>query len=70
MTPEERAELDRLLDLAEKERLLEAAPSPEQVAQHERVLAERLEQVVVLEREFALVRDARQALAPDADWID
>jgi hypothetical protein len=68
MTPEERAELDRLLDLAEKEQILAAAPTPAQEKLQASPLL--LEQAQLLENEFAQVRATRQALAPSAEWVD
>lgn len=70
MDPKDRAELDRLLDLAEKEQLLAAAPTPEQEQAYERLVAERSAQVSVMEREHELVRCERDALASAAEWLD
>jgi hypothetical protein len=53
MTPEERAELDRLLDLAEKEKLLELAPAEDEqvIREREDVLRERMRAAVAIQEE-------------------
>lgn len=71
MNPNDRAELDRLLDLAEKEQLLASAPSLDQErAAAEVVLAEQRAVVASRERELHAVRQRQQQLASDAEWID
>jgi hypothetical protein len=71
MTPEERAELDRLLDLQERETLMGRVPTPAQ-DQHraEQVEAEMAEMAAIAAREHAAVRARRAQVAPDAEWID
>lgn len=66
MDPKDRAELDRLLDLAEMEQLLAAAPS----AGQEQAVADLRPAVVELEREHDAIRQRRDQLAPDAEWLD
>lgn len=71
MTPEERAELDRLLDLREREELMACVPTVEQDQQRsEQVEAELAEMVAVAEAQQAAVRVRRAELAPDAEWIE
>lgn len=70
MTPEERAELDRLLDLQERENLMERVPSAAQEQRAEQAAAELLEMASLAEQQHAAVRARRAQVAPDAEWID
>jgi hypothetical protein len=71
MTPEERAELDRLLDLQEREALMARVPTAEQEQQHaEQVQAELAELIAGVETEQAAVRARRAQVASDAEWMD
>jgi hypothetical protein len=71
MTPEERAELDRLLDLQEREALMARVPTAAQDHHRaEQVEAELAELVATVEVQQAAVRVRRAQLAPDAEWID
>jgi outer membrane protein TolC len=66
MTPEERAELDRLLDLQEREALMARVPEPVPAASD----TEIAELVAAAEAEHAAVRARRAHLVPDAEWIE
>lgn len=70
MTPEERAELDRLLDLREREELMARVPTPEQDERRsQQIEAERVQLASVVEVRQAAERARREQLAPDAEWI-
>lgn len=71
MDPKDRVELDRLLDLREREELMARVPTVEQ-DQHraEQVEAELAEMVAAAEAQHAAVRERRAQLASDAEWID
>jgi len=72
MDPKDRAELDRLLDIAEREEIMRRAPTLEQVRELEtrRLVAEREVDVAELERASEAVKARREGLAPDAEWIE